>query len=72
MAKQNRQDTNADLLLANGYREVTAQARTSRYRVFTAPDGKRNVYLGKAGSVRSGATATDSHPSTICERLREV
>ena len=71
MPKLNRQDQNAAVLLAAGYRE-DLDPRTSKYRVFDSPDRKRRVYLGKAGAVRQGATATNSIPSRICEQLREA
>ena len=71
MPKLNNQDRNAETLLAAGYRE-DPNPRSSKYRVFNSPDGKRRVFLGKAGAVRSGATVAGSFPSRICEQLREA
>jgi hypothetical protein len=50
-----------NLLLVNGYTEVTAQHKTRKYRVFRDPDPSRHpVYVGKSAGVRRGRTVAES------------
>ena len=49
-----------NLLLANGYYEVTAQHKTRKYRVFARTGYDRFIYVGKAAGVRKGQTVGSS------------
>ena len=57
--KQTKADQLAELLKANGYREITSNSR--KYRKFQKP-GEYGVfyYVGKAGALRHGRNLSES------------
>lgn len=58
MPKKPKQQVNAEVLLAAGWRE-DRDYPSRKYRVFVRA-GHDKVFLGRAGAVRVGKTASDS------------
>jgi len=56
--KFTKQDTIARFLTLKGYQEGPCKSR--KYRQFTKPDYHWSYFLGKAGAVRKGKTASSS------------